>query len=81
MKTPLLAALISSATIIAGCTATPQMVEAQKGKCTQIGYAVGSPAYLACVERGVQMGEAGQNAAAASAASATVALGVANLLF
>lgn len=61
---------ILAALAIAGCTATPQMIEAQKSRCTQVGYTPGTTAHAECTERGTAQQQATQNAAAASAGAA-----------
>ena len=63
--------LIALVTLTA-CTATPQMIEAQKDRCTQIGYAIGTPEHAHCTERGTMQQQHTQNAVAGSVAAATV---------
>ena len=63
--------LIAAATLTA-CTATPEMIEAQKNRCTQLGYTPGTVAHAQCAERGTGQQQAAQNAVAASAASQAI---------
>ena len=70
-------AIITAAFVgLTACTATPEMVNAQRQKCAQIGYVVDSPDFLACVERGVGMGETTQNAVAGAAVSSALATAI-----
>ena len=69
MKTPI---ALFAALAIAGCTATPAMIDAQKGRCSQIGYAPGTPEHAACVERGTMQQQGTQNAVAGSVAAGAV---------
>jgi len=60
--------LIALVTLTA-CTATPQMIEAQKDRCTQIGYAIGTPEHAHCTERGTMQQQHTQNAVAGATAA------------
>lgn len=66
MKTTI--AIIAIATLTA-CTATPEMIEAQKDRCTQVGYAPGTTEHAQCTERGTAQQQAAQNATAGALAS------------
>jgi len=70
MKTALTITLAAIA--LTACTATPQMIQAQKDRCTQIGYAIGTPEHAHCTERGTMQQQDTQNAVAGSVAAATV---------
>lgn len=68
MKYAVLAAILG----LSACTATPQMIEAQKSRCTQLGYAVGSLEHAQCADRGTIQQQGMQNAAAGAAAGLAV---------
>ena len=72
--------LIAAATLTA-CTATPEMIAAQKDRCTQLGYAPGSVAHAQCAERGTGQQQAAQNAVAASAASQAITAAIIRNMF
>ena len=63
------------------CTATPQMIAAQKDRCTEIGYAAGTVAHAQCVERGTAQQQATQNAVAGSVASTAASAAIVDALF
>lgn len=67
--------LIAAAALTA-CTATPEMIAAQKDRCTQLGYAPGTIQHAQCAERGTGQQQAAQNAVAASAASQAIATAI-----
>lgn len=54
--------LILTLPILAACTATPEMIEAQKVRCTQVGWSPGTAEHAACVERGTAQQQQTQNA-------------------
>ncbi len=56
-----LTAIIAAATLTA-CTASPEMIEAQKDRCTAVGYQPGTPEHAQCTERGTSQQQAVQNA-------------------
>lgn len=56
-------ALIGSVIALSACTATPQMIEAQKSRCTQLGYAQGTLEHAQCADRGTMQQQGVQNAA------------------
>ena len=68
--------LITALTITAACTATPEMIEAQKSRCTQVGYTPGTLEHAQCAERGTTQQQEMQNAAA----GAVGAVGVGTIL-
>lgn len=65
--------LIAATLALSACTATPEMIAAQKDRCTDLGYAPGSIAHAQCAERGTGQQQSAQNAVAASAASQAIA--------
>jgi len=58
---------IAAALTMTACTATPEMINAQKDRCTQVGYTPGTTKHAECTERGTAQQQSTQNAAAASA--------------
>jgi len=72
--------LIAAATLTA-CTATPEMIAAQKDRCTQLGYAPGTIEHAQCAERGTGQQQAAQNAVAASAASQAITAAIVRNMF
>ena len=67
MKTIILATFAALA--LSACTATPQMIDAQKSRCAQIGYEPGTLAHAQCTERGTEQQQITQNAVAGSVAA------------
>jgi len=63
---------LAAAASLAACTATPEMIAAQKDRCTQVGYAPGTVDHAHCTERGTAQQQSAQNAAAASTANAII---------
>ena len=63
---------IAAALTLTACTATPEMIEAQKDRCTQIGYTPGTADHAACVERGTAQQQSTLNAVAGTATSAII---------
>lgn len=63
---------IAAALALTACTATPEMIEAQKDRCTQVGYKPGTAEHAQCTERGTMQQQSAQNATAASIASSAV---------
>ena len=61
--------ITAAALALSACTATPDMIEAQKDRCTQVGYAPGTPEHAACTERGTAQQQATQNAVTGSIVS------------
>ncbi len=72
---------IALAALLSACTATPEMIEAQKGRCTQTGYAEGTLAHAQCVERGTMQQQSAQNAALVSGANAAMATALIHTFF
>ena len=73
---------IAAATLALGaCTATPQMIEAQKGRCTQIGHKPGTTAHAECVERGTMQQQATQNGVAGAAATTAISGAIIRSMF
>lgn len=72
---------LATAFALGACTATPEMIAAQKDRCTQIGYKPGTLEHAQCAERGTGQQQAAQNAAAASAASQVASRVIFNNLF
>jgi hypothetical protein len=70
MKNALLA--IATAAMLTACTATEEMIAAQKDRCTNLGYKPGTPQHAECAERGTLQQQATQNAAVASAFSSVL---------
>jgi len=69
------------ATSLAACTATPEMIEAQKARCTQVGWKPGTPEHAQCVERGTFQQQQMQNAAAGAAGSAAAGAAIGALFY
>ena len=61
--------ITTAALALTACTATPDMIEAQKDRCSQVGYAPGTPEHAACTERGTAQQQATQNAVTGSIVS------------
>ena len=61
--------ITAAALALTACTATPEMIEAQKDRCTQVGYAPGTPEHAQCTERGTAQQQATQNAVTGSIVS------------
>jgi starvation-inducible outer membrane lipoprotein len=59
-------AIITATLALTACTATPEMIAAQKDRCTQVGYAPGTVAHAQCTERGTAQQQQTQNAVAGS---------------
>lgn len=70
-----------AATFIAGCTATPEMIDAQKDRCTQVGYQPGTTEHAQCTERGTSQQQATQNAVAGAAAAGAINAAIINALW
>jgi len=66
------ALILVAALALSACTATPEMIQAQKDRCTQVGYAPGTTAHAHCTERGTGQQQATQNAAASQAIGAAI---------
>ena len=62
--------VIAAALGLTACTATPEMIEAQKDRCTQVGYTPGTTKHAECTERGTAQQQSTQNAAAVGAGAA-----------
>lgn len=58
---------LTAALTAAACTATPEMIAAQKERCSSIGYAPGTVEHAQCAERGTMQQQSAQNAAVGSA--------------
>jgi hypothetical protein len=74
-------AIIAATATLAACVPSTEMIDRQRNACAQIGYAAGSPDFLACVERGVAQGQAAQNATGAAIASGAANMIIANALW
>jgi hypothetical protein len=72
--------LIAAASLTA-CTATPEMIAAQKERCTSLGYKPGTIEHAQCAERGTGQQQAAQNAVAASAASQVITTAIWRSMF
>lgn len=66
---------------LTACTATPEMIEAQKGRCTQLGYTAGTEAHAQCAERGTMQQQQTQNAVAGSIGATVVNAAILNAIF
>ena len=73
--------ILAAAASLAACVPSTEMIDNQRNACAQIGYAVGSPEFLACVERGVASGQAAQNATSAAIASTAFSYVLADALW
>ena len=73
--------ITAAALALTACTATTDMIEAQKDRCTQVGYAPGTPEHAACTERGTAQQQATQNAVAGAAAAGAVNAAIWNSIF
>ena len=62
------------AALLSACTATPEMIAAQGGRCTQIGYKPGTTEHAQCTERGTMQQQSAQNAALVSTGSTAFSL-------
>lgn len=67
-----LSLILAAVLTLGACTATPEMIAAQKDRCTQLGYTPGTLDHAQCAERGTGQQQAAQNAVAASAASQAI---------
>lgn len=76
MKTTI--AITAAALALTACTATPEMINAQKDRCTQVGYTPGTPEHAQCTERGTSQQQGMQNAVAGAAATTAVSTAVAS---
>ena len=72
--------LIAAASLTA-CTATPEMIAAQKDRCTSLGYKPSTIEHAQCAERGTGQQQAAQNAVAASAASQVITTAIWRSMF
>lgn len=57
---------LAVAASLAACTATPEMIAAQKDRCSQVGYAEGTIDHAHCTERGTMQQQQTQNAVTGS---------------
>jgi starvation-inducible outer membrane lipoprotein len=64
--------LTAAALALTACTATPEMIAAQKVRCAQVGHAPGTTEHALCVERGTMQQQQTQNAVAGSAAAVAI---------
>lgn len=69
------------AAALTACTATPEMIAAQKDRCTILGYKPGTIEHAQCAERGTGQQQAAQNAVAASAASQVITTAIWRSMF
>lgn len=67
---------IAAALALTACTATPEMIAAQKDRCAQVGYKPGTVEHAQCTERGTAQQQATQNAVAGSVASAALSAAI-----
>lgn len=74
-------ATIALLTALGACTATPEMIDAQKGRCSQTGYTEGTIEHAQCVERGTMQQQQTQNAVVGAAAEAAIATALINAFF
>lgn len=65
----------------AACTATPQMIAAQRDRCTAVGWKPGTADHAACVERGTTQQQGMQNAVAAGAGTAAAGAVIGRLFY
>lgn len=70
MKTTI--AITAAALALTACTATPEMIEAQKSRCTQVGYKPGTIEHAQCADRGTTQQQGAQSAVAGSIAAGAV---------
>lgn len=61
-----------AALALTACTATPEMIAAQKDRCSQVGYAIGTIDHAQCTERGTAQQQQTQNAVAGSVVAGAV---------
>lgn len=64
--------IILAAATLAACTTPPEMIAAQAGRCTQIGYTPGTIDHAQCVERGTIQQQGAQNDIATTALNAAI---------
>lgn len=74
-------ATIALLATLGACTATPEMIDAQKGRCTQTGYAEDTIEHAQCVERGTMQQQQTQNAVVGAAANAAITTAFINAFF
>ena len=75
MKRTTITAIAASLALTA-CTATLEMIAAQKDRCAQVGYKPGTVEHAQCTERGTAQQQATQNAVAGSVASAALSAAI-----
>lgn len=73
--------ITAAALALTACTATPEMIEAQKSRCSQVGYAPGTVAHAQCTERGTAQQQATQNAVTGAVAAGAVNAAIWNAIF
>lgn len=74
-------AAITMAASLAACTATPEMIAAQKDRCSQVGYAPGTLDHAQCTERGTAQQQNTQSALVGTAASAVMTAALLDAFF
>jgi len=72
---------IAAALTLTACTATPEMIEAQKDRCTQVGYTPGTTKHAECTERGTAQQQSTQNAAVVGAGAAVANAAILDILW
>jgi len=77
----LTAITIIAALTVGACTATPEMIEAQKNRCTQVGYTPGTTEHAKCTERGTAQQQSTQNAVAGVTAASAMNAAIINALW
>lgn len=78
MKRPL---TILAALALGACTATPEMIAAQKDRCTAVGHAPGSTDHALCTERGTAQQQATQNAVTGAVVAGAVNAAIWNAIW
>lgn len=73
--------ITAAALALGACTATPEMIDAQKSRCTQVGYAPGTPEHAQCTERGTAQQQATQNAVAGATVAGAVNAAIWNAIW
>jgi len=72
---------IAAALTLTACTATPEMINAQKDRCTKVGYTPGTTEHAQCTERGTAQQQSTQNAVAGAAAAGAINAAIVNALW
>lgn len=72
---------ILSLLALTACTATPEMIAAQQGRCTQLGYQPGTIEHAQCAERGSMQQQQAQNAVLGATAPAAASAAIINAIW